>query len=89
MAQEDGGVPGKPDKPQHEIKFWIDGVEYTTADREQPAMDLIALTGLDPAMFDLAEVHGNSEPRSYADDQLVKIQPGSKFVTVRQTATVG
>lgn len=89
MAQEHSGVPGKPEKPQHEIKFTIDGVEYTTADREQPAKDLIALTGLDPAMFDLAELHGNSEPKSYSDDQVVTIQPGDKFVTVRQTATVG
>ena len=89
VTQEDRGAIGKPDKPLKEIKFTIDGVEYSTADREQPARDLIALTGLDPAMFDLAELHGNSDPKSYADDQMVKIQPGDKFVTVRQTATVG
>jgi len=81
--------PNDSGKPPREIKFEIDGKTYTTTDREQPARDLIKLAGLDPASYDLAELHGNHENPPFTDDQIVKINPNDKFVTVRVSAPVG
>jgi|EndMetStandDraft_8_1072994.scaffolds.fasta_scaffold12987_3 hypothetical protein len=82
-------TPNDRGKPPREIKFEIDGKTYTTTDREQPAKDLITLAGLDPAQYDLAELHGDHEKPPFADDEIVKINPNDKFVTVRVSAPVG
>ena len=77
---------GKPDRL---IKFTIDGRTFTVEDPDQTASALIVLTGLDPASYDLGELHGNNpKPKRYQDDQKVHIQNGDRFVTIRESAPV-
>ena len=74
---------------KREVQFSIDGEQYTTCDRLQPAADLLHLAGLDPTLFDLGEIRGaSSETRRYADDEDVKIRPGARFVSIRERADV-
>ena len=71
------------------ISFTIDGRPYVTADDEQTARELLLLAGLDPSGYDLAEIHGNSpKPKRFADDDVVHIKEGSKFISIRQRAEV-
>lgn len=73
----------------HEVRFSIDGQPYTTSDRRQPAADLLRLAGLDPSLFDLGEVRGASPgTRRYSDDEIVKIRPDARFVSIRERADV-
>ncbi len=72
-----------------EVRFTIDGRRFSTTDRKQPAAALLRLAGLDPACYDLAEIRRRcDEPRRYSDDQIVRIDDGDKFVTIRQCAQV-
>ncbi|MCP4384705.1 MAG: hypothetical protein GY798_25380 [Hyphomicrobiales bacterium] len=74
---------------RREVRFTIDGQPFTTGDRRQPARDLLALAGLDPTVFDLGEVRGASPgTRRFGDDEVVKIRPGAKFVSIRECADV-
>ena len=73
----------------HAIPFTIDGQEFTTKDRSQPAGDLLRLAGLDPARYDLGELRGhNPHPKRFADRDLVVIHPGARFVSIRHAADV-
>ncbi|MDF1596177.1 MAG: hypothetical protein P1T08_08775 [Acidimicrobiia bacterium] len=73
----------------HEVRFSIDGQPYSTCDRRQPAADLLRLAGLDPSLFDLGEVRGSSPgTRRYSDDEIVKIRPSARFVSIRERADV-
>lgn len=79
----------KPTELRPSVEFTIDGRGYETRDRRQPAADLLRLAGVDPALYDLAELRGQRpEPARYADDELVQIHPGARFVTIRQNADV-
>jgi hypothetical protein len=72
-----------------EIPFTIDGQQFTTSDRRQPAADLLRLAGLEPAMFDLGELRGQRpQTKRFADDELVKIRPNARFVSIRHCADV-
>ena len=72
-----------------EVPFTIDGQPFTTCDRRQPARALLELAGLDPTLFDLGEVRApKAATRRYADDDVVKIRPGAKFVSIRECADV-
>lgn len=71
------------------VKFTIDGRPFTTSDTKQPAADLLRLAGLEPNGYDLAEIRpGHAEPKRYEDDDIVHIENGDKFVTIRQSAEV-
>ncbi len=81
------------DKPvsnlHREVRFTIDGQPFTTCDRRQPARDLLGLAGLDPTLFDLGEVRGSGPgTRRFGDDEIVKIRPGARFVSIRECADV-
>lgn len=79
----------KPTELRPSIAFTIDGRAYETRDRRQPAADLLSLGGVDPAFYDLGELRGQRpKPARYADDELVQIHPGARFVTIRQNADV-
>jgi len=77
------------EKLHPEVEFTIDGQPFATTDRRQSARDLLALAGLDPTLFDLGEVRG-AKPgtRRFADDDVVKIRPKSRFVSIRECADV-
>ena len=72
-----------------EVAFTVDGQPYRTTDRNQPAADILRLAGLEPGLFDLGELRGSSpQTRRYGDDDIVKIRPGARFVSIRESADV-
>ena len=71
------------------VEFTIDGQPYHTTDRRQQAAAVLRLAGLDANLFDLGQLRGQRpEPVRYADDEIVVIQPGARFVSIRQRADV-
>jgi len=80
---------GKVSPLHRPIEFTIDGrVEVTTV-REQRAADLLRLIHLDPARYDLGQLHGHSpQPTRFRDEQIVTIHEGDRFVSIRQHADV-
>jgi len=79
----------QPTELRPNVAFTIDGRGYETRDRRQPAANLLRLGGVDPALYDLGELRGQRpEPARYADDEIVEIHPGARFVTIRQNADV-
>lgn len=74
---------------QHEVPITIDGRRYEVEQgRHLTAADLLRLAGLDPAGYDLAEVLGHGDLRTFGDDDVVDVRPDEKFVSVRQVAPV-
>jgi hypothetical protein len=72
-----------------EVPFTIDGQPFTTSDRRQPAAALLQLAGLDPARYDLGELHGHgAQTKRFADDEVVTIRPNARFVSIRHAADV-
>jgi hypothetical protein len=73
----------------HAVPITIDGRPYEVEQgRHETAGDLLRLAGLDPNGYDLAEVLGHGDVRTFEDDQLVDVRPHEKFVSIRQTAPV-
>ncbi len=72
------------------IPFTIDGQPVTTDDPSQRASELLRLAGLDPTIFDLAELVGKERPQTkrYADDEIVNIAKDARFISIRQSAPV-
>jgi hypothetical protein len=71
------------------IEFTIDGRRETTTVRRQLAADLLRLVGLDPARYDLGRLHGHDpKPARFADEDVVTIHQGDRFVSIRQKADV-
>ncbi|MDQ4500745.1 hypothetical protein [Sinomonas sp. ASV322] len=68
------------------ITFTVDNVQLTVTDKHQTARSILTLAGLDPAMYDLAKLHGEGD--SYKDDQQVIVLQGDAYVTVRTSAPV-
>lgn len=74
---------------QHEVPITIDGRRYLVAQGPHlTAADLLRLAGLDPQGYDLAEVLGHTEVRTYRDDEVVDVRADERFVSVRQVAPV-
>jgi hypothetical protein len=67
------------------IEFTIDGEGFRTTKSDNPARDLLTdFAKLDPADYDLGELHGhNPEPHIFRDDEIVHIHPGARYVSVR------
>jgi hypothetical protein len=81
--------PVELEAPRHRIPFTIDGKPYETDQRTQRAEDLLKLAGLDPAVFDLAEVPKKGPPRKpFKDDEPVTIDKDERFVSIRTSAPV-
>lgn len=74
------------EKPPKTITFTVDNVEFTVSEKHQTAGAILSLAGLDPAMYDLAKLHGDGE--AFKDDQQVIVQDDDAFVTVRASAPV-
>lgn len=76
-------------KDQETIQFNIDGRAFTIEDPRQTAADLLRLAGLDPAGYDLAEIRGGSaHPHRFADDHVLNVKNGDRFVSIRERAEV-
>jgi hypothetical protein len=74
---------------QHEVPITIDGRRYQVEQGPHlTAADLLRLAGLDPQGYDLAEVLGHGEVRTYRDDEVVDVRADERFVSVRQVAPV-
>ena len=73
----------------HTVPITIDGRQFEVEPgRHETAGDLLRLAGLDPSGYDLAEVLGHGEVRTFGADQLVDVKAHEKFVSIRQTAPV-
>lgn len=73
-------------KPPQHVTFTVDNVELTVRDKHQTAGGILTAAGLDPAMYDLAKLHGDGA--AFKDDQQVIVHDGDAFVTVRTSAPV-
>jgi len=68
---------------QPPVTFTIDGMEYSSTDRRQPAAQVLALAGIDPADHDLARVIGQGQvEKRFDDNEEVQLTPGAKFVSI-------
>lgn len=70
------------ERGQPPVTFTLDGVEYTTEDRRQPARDILRLAGLDPADYDLLRVVGKGEERRYHDNETVELVPEGQYLSL-------
>jgi hypothetical protein len=71
------------------VKFTIDGRPFSTDHPKQRAGALLRLAGLDPEAYDLAEIRpGHPEPKRFEEEDVVQIEDGDKFVTIRESAEV-
>jgi hypothetical protein len=71
------------------VDFSIDGRAYRTSNRWQPAVNLLLLAGLDPALYRLCEVRPRQvNPVRYGLGDIVTIRKGTRFVAVRDRADV-
>jgi hypothetical protein len=71
------------------VDFSIDGRAYRTSNRWQPAVNLLLLAGLDPALYRLCEVRPRRvNPVRYGLGDIVTIRRGTRFVAVRDQADV-
>lgn len=74
---------------QHLVPITIDGRRYVVEQGSHlTAADLLKLAGLDPSGYELAEVIGHGEVRTFQNDEVVDVRPGEEFVSVRQVAPV-
>jgi multiubiquitin len=74
---------------QHQVPITIDGRRYEVEQgRHLTAADLLRLAGLDTEGYDLAEVLGHGDVRTFGDGDVVDVRPHEKFVSVRQVAPV-
>jgi hypothetical protein len=84
-----GNDAGKVTELHRPIEFTIDGRRERTTVRRQMAADLLRLVGLDPARYDLGRLHGHDpKPTRFADDAVIEIHQGDRFVSIREKADV-
>lgn len=70
------------------VHYSIDGRSFK-GPRKQLAKKLLRQAGLDPEGYNLAKLScDGDEPHPFADDDIVCIDPGDRFVSVRERATV-
>jgi hypothetical protein len=71
------------------LEFTIDGRPERTKIRRHRAADLLRLVGLTPDRYDLGRLSGHDhKPTRFADDEIVEIHQGDRFVSIRQRADV-
>lgn len=85
MSDEQSNSTDKHGRP---VKYTIDGRPFR-GPRKQKAAKLLRQAGLKPDGYDLAEIDcAGNEPHQFEDDEIVCIDPGDRFVSVREQATV-
>lgn len=73
------------------IPFTIDGQRFMTNHVRQRAAALLRLAGLDPVSFDLGQLEGTPpavRTRRFDDNEMVTVQRGARFVSIRDSAPV-
>jgi len=76
------------EKHRGRVRYTIDGRSFR-GPRKQKAAKLLRQAGLKPEGYDLAEIDcDGDEPHQFEDDEIVCIDPGDRFVSVREQATV-
>ena len=80
---EHPGEPGRDGQAENvtelhrPVDFTIDGRPERTTVRRQTAADLLRLVGLDPARYDLGQLHGHDHtPTRFRDDADHRHPPG-------------
>ena len=92
VGHGDGGCARNRRRRRREVSFARNrlGIEtrnhFRRVREPQTAGAILTLAGLDPAMYDLAKLHGDG--KAFKDDQQVIVQDGDDFVTVRASAPV-
>ena len=78
-------MAASPHSKSHEIEFTVDGEVFTTTDNDQPAGEILSrYPHLDPANYELGELHGNNPtPKVYTADEGVHLHPGARFISLR------
>ncbi len=71
-------------KPPKAFEITIDGKAYVVSEKELIVAQILALAGKSINEYYLVEIRGKKERVSYKDkpNAVVKLHPGSKFVTV-------
>ena len=70
------------------VRYSIDGRSFK-GPRKQVAKKLLRQAGLDPDGYNLAELNcEGEEPHQFEDNDVVCIDPGDRFVSVRERAMV-
>lgn len=67
------------------IHFTVDGQPFETDDPDQRAGAILTnYAKVNPENYQLGEFHGHDpKPKLFKSDEIVHIQPGARFVTVR------
>lgn len=81
----------KRQMPKHPevVRITLDGRKLTLDDETQTAAAILRLGGLDPAGYDLAQVHHGRDPQTFGDNEVLELENGDAFVSIRQSAQVG
>lgn len=71
------------------VSFVIDGWPFQTLELRQTAAAILRLADLDPARSDLAELKGQRPQLvRFAAEELVEINEGARFVSIRRRADI-
>lgn len=84
--QQDLAAAGN--KKGREMTITIDSKAYTVRDDDWEARALLLLAGLDPAEYDLAQIKRNGTLKRFKDRQIVKVENGDEFESVKQEGPV-
>jgi hypothetical protein len=81
---------GQTDGPghHHQVRITIDGQSFDVEDRQYTAAELLEMTGLAAAGYDLTRVGKHGHVESFRDQQKVNVKDGDVFVSVNQQGTV-
>lgn len=66
----------------------IDSKPYVVHDDKWEARALLLLAGLDPVEYDLAQIKKNGTLKRFKDGQIVHLEDGDEFESVKQDGPV-
>ncbi|MEV8274328.1 hypothetical protein [Microbacterium sp. NPDC077184] len=75
-------------KKNPKMTITIDSKRYQVRDDDWEARALLLLAGLDPAEYDLAQIKRNGTLKRFKDRQIVKVEDGDEFESVKQDGPV-
>ena len=76
------------EKHQRPVRYTIDGRPFK-GPRKQKARRLLRQAGLKPNGYDLAEIEcASADPHVYDDNEVICIDSGDRFISIREQATV-
>lgn len=75
-------------KKGRNMTITIDSKQYEVQDDDWEARALLLLAGLDPVEYDLAQIKPNGTLKRFKDRQIVKVEDGDEFESVKQDGPV-